>query len=245
VITINDSIAAELENRYGVSPTVVMNSAELGPIKGDHPLRSAFGLDQRRVVLFHGALQEGRGLGQLVESIPYLQGNPAVVFLGDGPLQERYRQLSSTAAYAEKLYVHDAVDREVLPDWIADADVGVIPFQPVDRNHLLSTPNRLFEYIATGVPTVVSDFPEMRRVIAETDGGLTCDPVRPVSIAAAVSRLLDEPDDRREERRAKAKAAASNRYSWHAQKKKLLEVYRSLSERSLGRASPHTATTTS
>jgi glycosyltransferase involved in cell wall biosynthesis len=244
VITINESIAAELSRRYGVAPAVVMNSAELGTGKGGHPLRSAFGLDQRPVVLFHGALQDDRGLDKLVEAIPYLRGNPAVVFLGDGPLQDRYRQLSRTAMYAEKLYVHDAVDRGVLADWVADADVGVIPFQPVDRNHLLATPNRLFEYLSTGVPSVVSDFPEMRRIIAETDGGLTCDPVIPKSIAEAVNLLLDEPEGRREERRVKARAAAHDRYSWHAQKKKLLEVYRVLSGPSAGRASRDTATTT-
>jgi len=229
VITVNDSIAAELARRYGLSPTVVMNCSEIPTIHGHHPLRRAFGLGQRPVVLFHGALQEGRGLAQLVGAIPLLTGAAAVVLLGDGPLHELYRQVASTATYAEKLYVHPAVDREVLPEWVADADVGVVPFQAVDYNHYLATPNRLFDYLAAGVPVVVSDFPELRRIVDETDAGLTCDPAKPASIAAAINRLLDEPESQREQRHERARAGARDRYNWPAQGMKLLETYRSIS----------------
>ena len=65
--------------------------------------------------------------------------------------------------------------------WVASADVGV-DADPADarENHRLSTPNKLFECIAAGVPVVASDFPEMRAIVLDDPvaarSGAVCDP---------------------------------------------------------------------
>ena len=64
-----------------------------------------------------------------------------------------------------------------------------MPIQPTTLNHRLTTPNKLLEAIAVGVPVVASDLPGMA-VIATESGGELCDPEDPVSIAAAVRRIL-------------------------------------------------------
>ena len=88
----------------------------------------------------------------------------------------------------------EAVPPDVLPAWVASADVGVMPIQASTLNHRLSSPNKLFELIATGLPVVVSDFVEMRRIVLDDpDGplGAVCDPADPASIAAAIRSILD------------------------------------------------------
>jgi glycosyltransferase involved in cell wall biosynthesis len=105
---------------------------------------------------------------------------------------------------------------------VAGADVGVIAFQPIERNNLLATPNKLFECLAVGVPVVVSDFPEMGRIVRESKVGATCDPGSPSSIAAAVSAVLAGDRDAWS---AACRTAATERYSWQRQAAVLLEAY--------------------
>ena len=54
-----------------------------------------------------------------------------------------------------------AVPPEELLPWVAAADVVAMPIQPTTLNHRLTTPNKLFEALAAGVPVVASDLPGM------------------------------------------------------------------------------------
>ena len=143
------------------------------------------------------------------------------MILGNGELVPRIQELA-TGRYAGRLHHHRAVPMDELPSWVAGADVGVIAFQPIERNNLLATPNKLFECLSVGVPVVVSDFPEMRRIVDEARVGAVCDPTSPESIADGVRAVL--AGDRSAWRDA-CRAAATGRYSWQRQSAVLLGVY--------------------
>src|SRR5664279_3615515 len=62
-----------------------------------------------------------------------------------------------------------------------------MPIQDSTLNHRLSTPNKLFEALAAGVPIVASDLPELRRIVMEDPAGplgVLCNPTHPVTIVA-------------------------------------------------------------
>jgi glycosyltransferase involved in cell wall biosynthesis len=231
VITVNQSIAEELHRRYGVRPVLVMNCPPLGPARKKGRLRDHLNLGKRPIVLFHGALSAGRGVKQLVDSLPFLPREAAVVLLGYGDLTAPYSVLAAQESHRGRLFVLPAVPIADLPDWICDADVGVIAFQPVDRNNVLGTPNKLFEYLEAGVPMVVSDFPEMRRLVEETGAGMARDTSTAASLAAAIRELLDEPKAQRNARRLSAREAAETTYNWTVQSQRLVEIYSRLGEK--------------
>jgi glycosyltransferase involved in cell wall biosynthesis len=54
--------------------------------------------------------------------------------------------------------------------------------------------NKVFDYLASGMPVMVSDLPDWRAVYVEPGYGLACDPQDPDSIARAVRRFLDDPE---------------------------------------------------
>jgi glycosyltransferase involved in cell wall biosynthesis len=231
VITVNPSIAVELHDRYGVDPVVLMNCPPLGPERKHGKLRDHLGLGRRPLILYHGAISPGRGVEQLVDAIPQLPAEAAVVLLGYGDFARNYTALAAEDAYRGRLFVVPAVPIADLPNWVCDADVGIIAFQPVDRNNVLGTPNKLFEYMEAGVPMIVSDFPEMRRIVTETGAGIARDTSSPESLAAAIRELLDEPKDRKSTRRRSARAAAEGTYNWAVQSRQLLDIYDRLSSR--------------
>jgi glycosyltransferase involved in cell wall biosynthesis len=231
VITVNQSIADELDRRYGVRPLLVMNCPPLGPARKKGRLREHLNLGKRPIALFHGALSAGRGVEQLVDSLPFLPTETAVVLLGYGDLAAPYSALAAQGSYRDRLFVVPAVPIAELPDWICDADVGVIAFQPVDRNNVLGTPNKLFEYLEAGVPMVVSDFPEMRRLVEETGAGIARDTSTAASLGAAIRELLDESKAKRLARKLRARGAAETTYNWAVQSQLLVETYSRLGEK--------------
>lgn len=228
VITVNESIRTELGRRFGRDPVVIMNCPVLGDEPIDRlssPLRTRLGLGARPVMLHHGGIAEGRGIMAAVAALDSLPQDVALVLLGDGELVPRLHEAALQDRYRGRMFMHPAVPIEALPAWIAGADVGIIAFEAVDRNNMLGTPNKLFEYMAGGVPVVVSNFPEMGRIVEATCTGVVCDPDDPRSIASAVMLLLDESFDARRDRRRRCRLAAVERYNWGREGAKLTKLY--------------------
>lgn len=232
VITVNGSVARELAGRYGIRPPLlVMNCPaipEAVPDRQASPLRAALDVRDRAVVLHHGGIAEGRGIRVAVEALRDLPAEVVLVLLGDGELVPELRALSETDAYRGRLLLHPAIPPDVLLDWVAGADLGLVTFENVDMNNYLGTPNKLFECLAAGVPVVVSDFPEMREIVVSDDLGAVCDPTSPGSVSAAIRLLLAEPTEVASARRRRCRSVAAERYSWSAQESILLGVYESL-----------------
>ena len=62
--------------------------------------------------------------------------------------------------------------------------------QPTDTNHRYTTPQKLFESMAAGVPVVASDLPGMAQIVRATGAGVVCDPTSPHAIAEAITQVM-------------------------------------------------------
>ena len=106
-----------------------------------------------------------------------------------------------------------------------------MPNQPVTANERLSTPNKLFESMAVGLPVVSSDFPERRRIIlGDPEGplGAVCDPTSPEAIATAIRSILDLPPAERAALRSRILRAAHERWNWETESARLVALYEEL-----------------
>ena len=106
-----------------------------------------------------------------------------------------------------------------------------MPIQASTLNHRLTTPNKLFEAMAAGVPVVASDLPGMASIVTETGCGVLCDPADPGSIAAAIRSILDASPDERGAYGMRGRRAAAETYNWEAQAAVLFEEYGRLTGR--------------
>ena len=237
VITVNESCAAYLERRLRVPrPAVVMNGQPpwIPPEPWPDNIRERLGLPRdRRILLYHGGFMRDRGLSELTDVVmtPAF-ADTVLVLMGSGPVEAQLRARAdehlAEPAVGRRLHFLPPVPPEDLLEWVASADVGVMVNQPRTLNERLSTPNKLFESLAAGLPVVSSDFPERRRIIVEDpDGplGAVCDPTDPMSIAAAIRSILDLPAADHAALRARVAHAARTRYSWDRQFAVALDVY--------------------
>ncbi len=233
VLTVNDSLADLLADRWGIArPTVVRNCAPAWTPPQPPPdrLRQALALPPgTALLLYHGGFLPDRGLPELIAVLARPELATAhLVLLGEGPLAARLRELAAAPAVAGRVHLLPAVPPDELLPWVASADVGVMPNQPRTLNERLSTPNKLFESLAAGLPVVSSDFPERRAIILDDPAGplgAVCDPTDPAALAGALAGLLGLPPAERAALRARVLAAAHARYTWEQQASVALEAY--------------------
>ena len=115
--------------------------------------------------------------------------------------------------------------------WVSSVDVAGMAIQATNRSYELSTPNKLFEALAAGVPVAGSDFPGFRLIVAENPEGPLgelFDPSSPASIAAAIRRILELPRAEYEAMARRARRAAVERWNWENEVTKLVALYREL-----------------
>lgn len=193
VLTVNESIARELRMRYGldVPPLVIRNVPRAGKEHGDASHWRDQLVTEGPVLLFTGGISAGRGLAHLVAALAFLP-DVTLVLMGPADAAEvgRLQAQATSIGAGRRLIVCPPVAPDAVASAAAEADVGVVPYRPVSKNHRMSLPTKLFEYFAAGLPVVASDLPEIARLIRERDAGVLFDPDDPHSIAAAVSAVV-------------------------------------------------------
>lgn len=234
VVTVNLPYATVMAERWALpAPAVVMNCAYRVVPSTTRPRRfhDRLGLvPGTRVVLYHGGFSADRGIDQLIAAIGAVP-NAVLVLLGYGSLAGSLERRAADPRLEGRLRILPAVPPTELLDWVASADVVAMPIQPTTLNHRLTTPNKLFEAMAVGVPIVASDLPGMAGIVRDTGAGLLVDPADPAAIAAALRAILDGPPDERAAMGRRALAAAHETYNWESQVEVLFAEYERLTGR--------------
>jgi len=231
VLTVNEAIAEVLHVEYGAKekPIVVMNcqtyanperTLKLGEFLKDK------GIQNKRIVLYQGGLKPGRGLSQLVRAFEFLEDGIVLVLMGDGTLKQELSMLARQLGLDNRVWFHPRVLPDVLLTYTASADLGVVIYENTCRNNYLCLPNKLFEYLAVGIPIAMCDFPELKKLLRKYEVGREFDPSSPKSIADAIRYCLADPA--RYERMRVNTQRAMLEYNWENEAAKLIEVYRSL-----------------
>ena len=235
VITVSDGIADLLRRDPGLRVDgIVRNLPEpaaappAGGAGGPGPLRRALDADPGDVVLlYQGGLHPGRGLEGLVDAVARLpRGSVVLAFLGAGSLRAALEERAAALSLGSEVRFLDAVPPGELAAWTRDATLGLHPIEDRGLNHRYCLPNKLFEYIQAGVPVLVSDLPEMRRVVEEYRVGETCSPGDPAALAGRIGGMLSDPARLATYRRNTVRAASE--LNWNREKSRLAAVYRRL-----------------
>ncbi len=104
---------------------------------------------------------------------------------------------------------------------------GVILLQRDRGNDWTNQPNKLFEFMGCGLAVIASDFPEIARVIEESNCGWLIDPTQPAAIAAALTMALRKPEEAIR-RGLAGREAAEKKYNWKIAETTLLKTYKRL-----------------
>ena len=163
VSVVNESIARWYRDTYpGVEPIVVTNAPTGQP--GVIDLHAQLGVPADALLFLHsGYLAPGRNISLILRTFEEVPG-AHVVFVGTGALAEQVRRCAATHANIHHL-------PPVHPDRVLaltrGADVALCLIESGCLSHRLSTPNKMMEAFAAGVPVLCSPLAEARRYLGE------------------------------------------------------------------------------
>lgn len=216
VITVSEGIAVQLAADYSITqPTVVRNL----PLYRAVPDR---GVSASPLVHYHGVVVPGRGLETLIDSVP--SWRPQFRLRIQGPSSPDYlRELTARAeknGVAGRIVFAEPAPADQLIDTAADADIGIHVLPGFSHQNSYALPNKLFEYVMAGLAVIVTDLPEMRRIVIDKGVGLL---VREGG-AAAIAEAVNAMGDAEIERYRRAALASARDLCWEREKGKFLSV---------------------
>jgi glycosyltransferase involved in cell wall biosynthesis len=178
-----------------------------------------------RVAIYVGVLASDRGLNVMLEVARRLQSTGFELrLLGwfERPEDEQLVCGEPNIRYLGR-QSHQTVLRE-----LAKADLGLVLFQPVPAYYYAGENTvKLFEYMSRGLPVVVSNFPNLKRIVESANCGLCVDAQDAKQTADTISELLDNPRLLRN-LGENGRTAVLREYNWEHESRTLLRIYREI-----------------
>ena len=229
VITVSDGIADRLQARYALRarPVVLRNVCGLPAPDGKRRLRARLGLGSADPLVLHqGSAAPGRCCDVLIRAVAAMPGvHLALLGAADDPNAGELIALTRSLHVDDRVHVLHSVALADLLAHTADADVGVSLLSDSCENHRLALPNKVFEYLAAGVPVVTSALPELERIVLGRSVGWTVDPADPADVRRGLELALAARGD--SALRARVATAAAE-LSWPVERSRLLDLYERL-----------------
>jgi glycosyltransferase involved in cell wall biosynthesis len=179
-----------------------------------------------RIAIYPGFFAPARGLEQLIASAPYLD-RVVVVLMGRDGLDGKLQHLVQEFGVEDRVRFREPVPPDLVPEYVASADIGVMPTQSTKPSYFYGSGNKLFHYVMAGIPAAVSDQPEKRRIVETYDVGAVFDETDPRNIAETINRLLNDRQ-RYQQICHNARETAPKELNWEVEERKLIRLYRSL-----------------
>ncbi len=191
------------------------------------------GLEQRPPVVIHlGGHERNRGTRLMVAAFQQVvRQMPQARLLLVGhfvppTLEQEVRADVTRRGLQDKVTIAGRVPFERIGDYLRQAAVGWVAWQPVPKNKK-NIPTKLFEYMAYGLPIVSSDLPSTRPFIHDGENGYLVTADDPAAHAEAILELLRRPREAQTMGR-RGQELVRTRWNWSEMEERLLDFYREL-----------------
>ena len=151
--------------------------------------RAALGLRDEPAILTLARLDDQKGHRHLIDALAIAarhQPNLVALLAGEGALEHRLRAQCATLGLTDR--VRFLGYRRDVPELLEAADMVVLP------SLYEGLPLVAIEALAAGRPMVATEVDGTPEVVIHERTGLLVPPANPVALAAAIERLLDNPE---------------------------------------------------
>lgn len=173
IITVCDSLQCFFETRWKRSVVVLRNCPMLEHFEENYKdavSRADFGIKKEDFLLiYQGDVNPGRGLNFLLDVMRLLPSNYHLIIVGDGMLRH---ELEQKALKIKNVRFIGKVPYLQLQEYTRLADLGINLIEPINASKRLSLPNKLFEYMACGLPFMSNNLPEPRAIVEQYGTGI-------------------------------------------------------------------------
>jgi len=177
------------------------------------------------VIMYHGALAENRGLMETIQAMAIVtKKHPDIqlFILGSGLAHQKLVALTKQLKLTGCISFHEPVNYQKIPDFISQADMGIIPL-PDEPCWRVSSPLKLLEYLAMAKPVIVSPIEAHTAILSQCPAALFLKSTRPEDIAEGIVRAY-QLRPRLTELGSIGRKFVIENFTWDKQAMKLQEV---------------------
>ncbi|WP_157961055.1 glycosyltransferase [Lutibacter citreus] len=220
-ITVCKSIAKYYKFKYGADFSVIRNfPKKINSIKtGSFP----FKIEIQKIILYQGALNIGRGLELIIDTMLFCQ-NTILVIIGSGDIEHALKKKVLDLKLSDKVKFIGKINPFELKKLTRLADLGLSLEEDICLSYRFALPNKLFDYIQSNVPVLTSDLPEMKNIVLKYKVGEIVKNRNPEKLASQIKILLKNTNYFSIEKFEYPK----NELNWEKESEKLKNIYRNL-----------------
>jgi len=226
--TVCESLADIFKEKHGIPFGVVRNLPFLELPMPSPPVNEEVVAQMeelatiKKIILYQGALNEGRGLNAMLDAMHYLE-DTILLLAGDGDIGSQLHARVAREYLSKKVIFLGFVTPPTLRAITPFATLGLNLLEARGKSYYYSLANKTFDYIQAGVPALHPNFPEYRRLMSEHQTGLLVEEIEGEHLASLISDLLDNAPQY-----AVLKAncrLAKDTLTWEKEKERLTNIY--------------------
>ncbi|AFM10975.1 glycosyltransferase [Turneriella parva] len=188
-VTVSDGVGELYTKTFQRTPVVIPNTQYL-PKRNRVTIRKLLRLKKHDFLIVSICRPvEGRAVWPIMEAMMAIdRSNLHLAFIGDG-YQEHARTIQARGA-TSRIHFLPPLAPEMVTDFIADANLGFMPYYVVHENLRQALPNGFFQCVAAGLPVLYDPkLVEIGRICSEYMNGIEIDPLDSDNLAKLIRHL--------------------------------------------------------
>lgn len=217
--TVGPALAHVFSKKYHIPFAIIRNVPYTIPLvefREKHP----------KILLYQGALNEGRGIEVLLEAMTLLPDGFALWLAGEGDLSADLRARAMSLKLDQKVRFWGFIKPEALKDITDQAWLGLNLLENKGESYYYSLANKFFDYVQARIPMLTMNFPEYAALNQQYEVAVLMDDLNPKIIAEKIQELANTPDLYRS-LQSNCDSAAQE-WNWENERVVLLEFWKNV-----------------
>lgn len=220
-LTVSNLVAKAYQERFSKKFHLIRNiSTSLREEKYEGTLPEKF-------VLYQGALNLGRGIELMIDSVPYFPEDLHLVIVGDGDVATELNMQAERSKHKYRIHFTGRQTPAKVSSITKRAILGLSLEEDLGFNYRAALPNKIFSYLHAEIPCICSDLPEMKSFVESNQIGRVLKSRNPLGLAKEVHHLIEC----REEFIPRIKTAKQNN-NWSIEGEKLKQLVNNVMDNS-------------
>ncbi len=189
IITVNQSIANIYSTKYGKQIQVIRNI----PLPISNSTRKSreelgFKPSDFLIVLQGAGINMHRGAEEALEAMKFVEGAKLLI-IGAGDVFEELKRKRTHFHLEEKVFIIEKLPYNELINYTHIADLGLSLDKDTNLNYRFSLPNKVFDYIHSNTPVLVSRLPELTHLVDTYKIGESIRKIHPQCISDKINAI--------------------------------------------------------
>jgi glycosyltransferase involved in cell wall biosynthesis len=218
--TVSESIAEVYRELYKVDFKVIRNLPVCS--QNEKIVHQEKEPGMPKIILYQGAMNLGRGIESAIRAMQFLD-DAELWLVGDGDITLQLQEMVYELELDKKVKFLGRLPLHELHKITRQADLGISLEEDLGLNYRFALPNKLFDYIQAGIPVLVSNLPEMKRVVEHYQVGMISETHQRKELAALFKIALF--DEAKRQYWIKNLPGAAAELCWENEEKTLQKIY--------------------